>query len=140
MKIRLCNNLRTPVIKISIGEIQPIVLDCLIDTGFTGSLAGFHFLNKSNTKQSSIGNVDYIKQPVLLPKSHWSTLANGSKVETWKAEVLCNLENQFHEAEIILISVAKPQPIPLILGMSLLKAYKANLSILFASNTFELKV
>jgi len=140
MKVILQNNSRIPIVHITIGNSQSLLLDCLIDTGFSGSLAGFVYSDKSGVKQFSIKNVDFIKPPVLLPEKNWTTLANGSKVETWKAEVLCNLQNQYHETEIILISVAKPQPIPLILGMSLLKAYKADLSIHFSSNIFSLNI
>jgi len=140
MKVFLRNNSRIPVVNIIIGDSQPLLFDCLIDTGFSGSLAGFVYTNTSGIKQFSINNVDFINPPILLPEKKWAVLANGTKTETWKGKILCNFNEIYRVTEIILISVAKPQSIPLILGMSLLKAYKANLSIHFASNTFKLKV
>ena len=139
MNVELRDNFRIPIVSVTIGDKQRAKLDCLVDTGFTGALAGFHFKDQFGMEQSSIGNADYLKNPELVPKSHWITLANGDKVETWKAEVLCNLENQYHETEIVLISVVKPQPVPLILGMSLLKACSADLSIHFSAYIFELE-
>ena len=111
-----------------------------IDTGFTGALTGFIFQNQTGIKHSSIDNIDCIQNPVPLPESSWAILANGNKVETWKGKVLCNFNQVYRVTEIILISVAKPQPISLILGMSLLKAYKADLSIHFSSNKFSLNI
>ena len=140
MRVILRNNLRVPVIGVTIGNFQSMLFDCLIDTGFSGSLAGFVYTNQSGFKQFSIKNVDFITPPVLLPEKNWTILANGNKVETWKGKVLCNFNQIYRVSEIILISVAKPQSIPLILGMSLLKAYKADLSIHFSSKSFSLNI
>jgi len=140
MKIDLRNNLRTPVIQITIGNKLLEKFDCLVDTGFTGALTGFIYQDKNGVRHSSIDNIDCIQNPAPLPESSWAVLANGNKVETWKGKVLCNFNQIYRVTEIILISVAKPQPISLILGMSLLKAYKADLSIHFSSNKFSLNI
>ena len=140
MKIDLRNNLRTPVIQITIGNKLLEKFDCLVDTGFTGALTGFIYQDKNGVRHSSIDNIDCIQNPVPLSENSWAILANGNKVETWKGKVLCNFNQIYRVTEIILISVAKPQPISLILGMSLLKAYKADLSIHFSSNKFSLNI
>ncbi|MCK5852094.1 hypothetical protein KAH27_03605 [bacterium] len=140
MRIEFDNQKNNAITPITIGEFQKVTLSCLIDTGFSGYLAGFLSSNNSTVKHASLGNIDYIKEPISLPNNQWVILANGSTIETWRGIVLCELNNFVKECPIILFSVAKPQPIPLILGMSLLKAYKADLSIHFSSNTFSLNI
>ena len=90
MKIDIRNNFRTPVIQITIGDKLSEKFDCLIDTGFTGALAGFIYQDQTGVKHSSINDIDCIQNPAPLPESTWAVLANGSKTETWKGKVLCN--------------------------------------------------
>ena len=105
MKIILRNNLRIPIIGVTIGNLHPSLFDCLIDTGFSGSLAGFVYTAKLGLKQFSIKNVDFIAPPVLLPEENWTVLANGNKVETTEWHNLEMWDGLAKVAEKYLISI-----------------------------------
>ena len=140
MRLSLHSDQKSPVVRVTVGSEIKIRLACLVDTGFTEYLAGFLHVDGTGTMRTSLGNADYLAPPHRLPRSQWGSLADGSRPETWVATVQCEFEGVTRNCETLLFPVAAQQDVPLILGMSFLKLFKADLSLHFSTRTFALDV
>ena len=122
------------------GYAIPRTFPCLVDTGFSGYLVGFVYPDGRDRLQSSLGGVDFMRNPVALPHASWSILADGRRVQTLSGAVLCAMGGTVKECEIRILHTPGPQDPPLILGMSFLKLFRADLSLHFSTKRFALDV
>lgn len=135
--------LRSPLslaARVRLGYANPQTLPCLVDTGFSGYLVGFVYPDVHGCLRSSIGGVDFMRNPIALPTASWSILADGHRVQTLSGAVLCAMGRTVKECEIRILHTPGPQHPPLILGMSFLKLFKADLSLHFSTKRFALDV
>ena len=125
--------------RLVLGDQHTVAVDCLVDTGYNGYLSAF-MQETNGLLIRAIGEDDFVRAPRPLPRSAWTRLADGSQPESWYGGILCNIDGTLRETGITLVLTGKTPPVPLVLGMALLRSYGADLTIHFSSRIFSLSV
>lgn len=110
-------------IEILTGSQEFYPLECIVDTGFTGTIA---FPVSEDLDYFRLFEFSEIK---LLPEDEWLVLADGHKARTFAAHIVVKIRGEFDKIAVRLIETECFQP-PL-LGIDFLEFFEGKLVLDF---------